>query len=36
MGIYAYTGKVFSLKQKEILTDAITWMSLEDIRGLVK
>jgi len=33
MGIYAYNGKLFSLKWKEILRDDATmWMHLENIR----
>ena len=29
--VYPYNGILFSLKRKEILTLATTWMSLEDI-----
>ena len=29
--IYTYIGVLFSLKKKEILSSATTWMNLEDI-----
>ena len=29
--VYTYNGMLFSLKKKEILSHATTWMNLEDI-----